>query len=75
MKVVVLAEQLIYTDKQNIRADYVRGQTFEMDDEYTAQQIEAGNVKRAEVAAHVDPPVYQQKIKPAPAPKSAAVEG
>jgi len=34
MKVEVLAEQLVYTDSNNVRRDYVRGQVLEMADEH-----------------------------------------
>lgn len=47
MKVEVLAEQLVYTDKNNVRKDYMRGQVFEMDDEHAKAILNAESEKVA----------------------------
>lgn len=67
MKVKVLSEQLIYTGKNNVRASYYRNDVFEMEDEFTQQQIDEGNVEKVE-AAKISQPAEVQKVKPAPAP-------
>lgn len=74
MKVEVLAEQLMHTDKHNVRSDYVRGQVFEMNTDDLEQQIAAGNVKPVAVTAEVSTPIETRVVKPAPAPKPAGTE-
>ena len=74
MRVEVLADQLIYTDKNNVRSDYVKGDIYDHEGIDLKQQLDAGNVKPAPEAASVSVPEKQVVVKPAPAPKPVGME-
>ncbi len=67
-KVEVIADVLNYTDKNNVHSIYVKGQVFDMDEEYLEQNLEtvppsADGLRRSETALGGRPAVRLAKIE------------